>query len=128
MEGDGLTFRMKGDNFWQSGQITELRPDIQAIVMNERFILINEIEALRLNGSGFLNYAGLALMTFGVSWSAFALVGYATDGDPSTSYGAYDVTISATTIVSGFLLRKLFARKKMKLNERNRLRIVDLNF
>lgn len=126
--GDALTFRMEGDNFWQSGVITELRPDIQAIVMNERFVLIEEIEVLRLSGSGLLNYMGLSFMTFGVGWSAFALVGYATDGNPETAYSGFDATVSATAIASGFLLRKLFARKKLKMNERNRLRIVDLSF
>ena len=128
VEGDGLTFRMKGDNFWQSGVITELRPDIQAIVMNERFVMIDEIEALRLSGSGFANYAGLTLMTFGAGWSFFGLVGYPLDGNPETNYGTFDLTITATAVASGFLLRQLFARKKMKLNKRNRLRIVDLTF
>lgn len=126
--GDGLTFQMKGDNFWQTGLISELRPDIQAMVINDRFIMIDEIEALQFSGSGFLNYAGLSLITFGAGWSVFALVGYATDGDPSTSYSGFDLTVTATTVGTGFLLRKIFARRKFKLNERRRLRIVDLDF
>lgn len=128
MAGDGLTFRMKGDKFWQEGIISELRPDIQAMVINDRFIMIDEVEALRFSGSGLLNYAGLSLITFGAGWSFFALVGYATDGDPSSSYSGFDATVTGTTVATGFLLRKLFARKKFKLNDRRRLRIVDLSF
>lgn len=127
-EGDGLTFRMKGDKFYQEGMISELRPDIQAMVINDRFIMIEEIESLRFNGSGVLNYAGLSLMTFGAGWSLFAAVGYAVDGDPSTSYSGFDLTVSATSLATGFLLRKLFAKRKFKLNGRKRLRVVDLSF
>ncbi|PHI19625.1 hypothetical protein CEQ90_12190 [Lewinellaceae bacterium SD302] len=127
-EGDGLTFRMKGDNFYQEGMISELRPDIQAMVINDRFILLNEVESLRFEGSGILNYAGLSLMTFGVGWSLFAAAGYAVDGNPETSYSGFDLTVSATSFATGFLLRKLFARRRFKLNDRKRLRVVDLSF
>lgn len=128
MEGDELTFRMKGDNFWQSGRITELRPDIQAIVMNERYILLDEIEALRFTRSNLAGVIGPTLMTFGVGWSTWALIGYATDGNPDTAYSSFDATVSATAVATGFLMWKLFRRRKIKLNDRNRLRILDLTF
>lgn len=128
MEGDEITFRLRGDKFWQSGNIAELRPDIQAMVINDRFIMLEEIESLRFPGSRFGSGIGLSLITFGAGWSAFALVGYATDGDETTAYSATDMSVTLTTVGTGLLLRQIFSRKKFKVNDRRRLRIVDLTF
>lgn len=128
VEGDQLTFRLKGDKSWQSGFITELRPDIQAIVMNERFVMIEDIDALRTAGTPFLSNFGLSMIAFGVGWNVFALIGYPTDGDPTTNYSSFDTIVGATAVAGGFALHRLFVRKKIKMNGRNRLRIVDLNF
>jgi len=119
---------MLGDNFWQNGPITELRPDIQAMVINDRFIMLDQIESVKFSGSSFANGAGYSLMIFGLSWSAFAGIGYNTDGDPNTQYGAMDLGVTAVAFGAGVLLRKLFASRKYKLNQRKRLRVVDLTF
>lgn len=128
LEGESLTYRIRGDKFWQQGVIDELRPDIQAVVMSDRFIMLDEVEALRFGGSAFGNGVGYSLMTFGVGWSAFALVGYATDGDPETAYSRDDLAVTLVGLGTGFLLRKIFARRRFKINNRKRLRIVDLTF
>ncbi|MEM6772780.1 MAG: hypothetical protein AAF597_19535, partial [Bacteroidota bacterium] len=39
-EGEMIKFRMDGDKFWQDGLIREMRPDIQALVINDRFIML----------------------------------------------------------------------------------------
>ena len=127
-EQQSITFRMRGDKFYQSGRIDELRPDIQAMVINDRFIVLDEIESLRMPGSGLLNYTGLSLMVFGGSWSVFALAGYTLDGNPETNYGTLDLTVTITGLTTGFLLRKLFGRRKFTLGKRKRLRVVDLSF
>jgi len=127
-EGDELTFRMRGDKFWQQGLISELRPDIQAMVINDRYIMLEEVDALKFSGSRFANGVGLSLITFGVGWSAFAVVGYNTDGNPETNYGQFDLAVTLTAVGTGFLLRRLFASRKFRLNKRRRLRVVDLTF
>ncbi|MEL6141429.1 MAG: hypothetical protein AAFU67_07405 [Bacteroidota bacterium] len=128
LEGESITFRMQGDNFWQSGLITELRPDIQAMIINERYIMLEEIETVRFSGSRLANGVGYSLMTFGLGWSAFALIGYNTDGDPETQYSNSDLGVTLVAFGTGFLLRKLFANRKYKLSKRKRLRVVDLTF
>ena len=91
-EGDALRFRMKGDNFWQEGYIREMRPDIQALVINDRYVLLEEIDAVYL-GNTIASKLGYGLMTFGAGWSVFAALGYATDKDPTTSYSVDDALV-----------------------------------
>ncbi len=126
-EGETLKFRMEGDDFWQSGPIREMRPDIQALVINDRFILLEEIEIVH-RGKTFAAAAGYSLMTFGAAWSIFAGLGYNTDGDPNSQYGAMDLGVTAVSIGSGFLLNKLLGQNKFRVGKKRRLRIVDINF
>ncbi|WP_157974336.1 hypothetical protein [Lewinella sp. IMCC34183] len=126
-EGESLRFRMKGDDFWQEGYIREMRPDIQALVINDRYILLEEIDAV-YRGHTAASRIGYALMTFGAGWSFFAALGYATDGYDDTSYSTDDALITAASVGTGFLLVKLLGKRKFRPGKYKRLRIVDLDF
>ena len=126
-EGEMLKFRMKGDKFWQEGPIREMRPDIQALVMNDRFIMLNEIESVH-QGATAGKVVGLSLMAFGTSWSFWSLAGNYTDGDPMTRYESRDLMISLTSIGTGFLIQQLLGKKRFKPGKYKRLRVVDTSF
>ncbi|MBC6994761.1 hypothetical protein QWY85_06920 [Neolewinella lacunae] len=126
-EGEALKFRMEGDKFWQEGRIMEMRPDIQALVINERFILLEEIESVHL-GSTFGAAAGYSLMTFGTAWAGIGLIGYATDKDPTTNFSGRDATIALTSFASGYLINRFLGQKRFKTSQYKRLRIVDTSF
>ncbi len=126
-EGDALRFRLKGDKFWQEGYIREMRPDIQALVINDRYVLLDEVESIYL-GNTLASKIGIGLMTFGAGWSFFAALGYATDKDPSTSYSGDDALVTAVSAGTGFLLFKVLGTRKFKPGKYKRLRIVDLSF
>ena len=126
-EGEDLRFRMKGDKFWQQGPIREIRPDIDALVINDRFIMLDEIDAVH-RGRTFAGVAGYSLMTFGAGWAFFAVVGYNTDGDPTSQVGGRDIRISATALGAGYLLNKLFGKKIFKTGRYKRLRVIDTTF
>ncbi len=126
-EGEMLKFRLKGDKFWQEGYIREMRPDIQALVINDRFIMLDEIETIHQGKTAF-STVGYSLMTFGVSWSVYGLVGYNTDGDPTTNYSNRDLFTTATAFGTGFLINKLFGQKKYRTGKYKRLRVVDTTF
>lgn len=126
-EGEMLRFRLEGDNFWQEGYIREMRPDIQALVINDRYIMLDEIDAV-YRGSTIANRIGYSLITFGAGWSLFAAVGYATDKVDNTNYSVDDALVTATSVGAGYLLVKLLGRKKFRPGKFKRLRIVDLNF
>ncbi|CAH0999088.1 hypothetical protein LEM8419_00383 [Neolewinella maritima] len=126
-EGDQLRFRLRGDKFWQEGYIREMRPDIQALVINDRYVLLEEIE-LVYRGSTVATKLGYGLVTFGTAWSLFAAVGYATDKDPSTSYSTDDALVTATSVGLGALLIKVLGTRKFRPGKYRRLRVVDLSF
>lgn len=126
-EGERLKFRLKGDKFYQEGPIREMRPDIQALVINDRFVMLDEIELVN-RGKTFGAAAGYGLMTFGAGWSFWSLAGNYTDGDPLTKYESRDLMISLTSIGTGLLINKIFGQRKFKPNKYRRLRVVDTSF
>jgi len=126
-EGEFLKFRMKGDKFWQQGPIREMRPDIQALIINDRFIMLDEIDTVH-RGKTAGAAVGYSLMTFGLGWSIWAGIGYNTDGDPSTQYSRGDLVTSLTAFGSGFLINKLLGQRKYRTGKYKRLRVVDTSF
>ncbi len=127
--GDFIQYRLFGEEDWYRGEIYDLRADEQLIVLEDRYIDIQQVEMFRY-GRPWSSAAGTGLTTFGVSWSFFALVGTATDGNPDTSYRWSDAMVSATSIGLGLLIPRLFGRRKMRFGEeeKRRLRIIDISF
>lgn len=126
-EGELLKFRLQGDNFFQEGLITEMRPDIQALVINDRFIMLDEIEVVH-QGTTLAGATGYSLMTFGLGWSFWSLAGNYTDGDPTTNYETRDLMVTLTSAGTGFLLTRLLGRKRFRTGRYKRLRVVDTSF
>lgn len=126
-EGERLKFRLKGDKFYQEGLIREMRPDIQALVINDRFVMLDEVDLIH-RGNTFGAAGGYSLMTFGVGWSFWSLVGNATDGDPLTRYESRDLMVTLTSVGTGFLIKTLFGQRKFRTGKYKRLRVVDTSF
>ncbi len=126
-EGSVITYRLKGDAEWHTGRIQHLRTDQPLIAVDDYYVNLTEVEALRKTRLGAR--AGSAMLTtFGLSWSGLALIGKLTDGDPETQYNARDAAISATSVASGWLIGKLFRYRTFAVGNRYRLRIIDLSF
>lgn len=125
--GDFLQYRIAENDFWSGGEIYDLQLKNQLIVFEDRYVDIQQIESIRFPRS-FAKPLGISLMTFGAGWSAFAAVGYNTDGNPDTQYSAGDAIVSATAIGLGFLIPKIFGANKVKLGKKRRLRIIDVSF
>ncbi len=127
-EGDRLDFRLYGEEEdFDNGTIEELRADIQAIVINDRIIPLKDIEMLR-QSRGLAKAAGYGLQTFGAAWGFFALIGYNTDGDPDSQVGVGDGIVTAVGLGGGYLIRKVFGTKRLKMDGNYRLRVVDVTF
>ncbi len=125
--GDMLTYQLKGEDFFREGYIEDFRVSDSLIVFGDRYVELDEIEMLRFPRQ-WSRVAGTSLMVFGGAWSGFALIGYATDGDPDTQYSARDAVISGVALGTGFGLQKLLPFKKIRLGKRVRLRLLDLRF
>lgn len=128
-EGMFLQYQLAEDEDWYQGEIMELRPDIQAIVFEDRIVSVDKIVRLRQRRAWPLNL-GYTLATFGVAWSGWALIGTATDGNPDTRYEGSDAIVTGVAVGSGLLLAGLLGNKKLRFGEgrKRRLRVVDVSF
>lgn len=125
--GDRITYRLAGEDDWLEAEIYDLQEEQQLIVLEDRYVPLARVADLRFERS-FARPAGLSLITFGLGWSAFAAVGYATDGDPTTRYSWGDAAVTATSTGLGFLIQKLFGNRRVRLGKQHRLRVIDVSF
>ncbi|MFN0013440.1 MAG: hypothetical protein ACKVU2_02735 [Saprospiraceae bacterium] len=121
--GQPLTFRLKGDPEWHTEKITDVQMDSQRVAFDLIRARVSDFEAIRLEYPGILRNTGPALMIFGASWGGFALVGVVFDEYKLT---AKDAIVTGTGLVSGFILNQIFKNKNIKLNDRRRLRAVEV--
>lgn len=126
-EGDYIQYRLAGDQQWYAGAIRELRPDVQLIAFDDRYVDLSNMTMLRRD-RGWARPLGITLGTFGVAWSAFAAIGTATDGNPDTNYRWSDLAVTGTSLGLGLLIPTLFGARKIRLGDRHRLRIIDISF
>ena len=125
--GDEITYRLKGEENWHSGYIVDLIVEREVIALEDRYVDMEDIDALRYR-RGWTTPVGISLLTFGLAWSGFALIGTATDGDPTTSYRASDAVVSAVSIGMGLVVGKLLKNKTIRFGNKRRLRMLDLSF
>lgn len=127
--GDYIQYQLVGEKDWYGERIYDLRDDTQALVFPDRYVAIEDIAMLR-QGKPWARNIGMMLVTFGVSWSGFALLGTATDGDPETGYRSSDAIVTGVAAGTGLLLPVLFGTRRLRFGEghRLRLRILDISF
>lgn len=125
--GQTLNYKIKGEDIWRMDVLDEITAEENLVLLGRNYIKIDNIEKLRFE-RGWVKAAGTSLMIFGTAWSAFGIVGYATDGDPTTKYQASDAIFSASTIATGFLFKKLFKYRIVKQGKKHKLRTINLNF
>lgn len=121
--GQELTYRLKTDKEWHIGTITDAQMDAQTLALDWKQMPVSDIGAIRLQYPGLLRNSGPALMIFGASWAGFALIGAAFDNYKLTAGTAI---VSGTGLASGFLLQQIFKNKNVRLNDRRRLRAVEI--
>ena len=125
--GTVIDYRMEGEDSFREGYIEDIRVEDSLIVFGDRYVNVHDIAELRFK-RGWGKAVGTSLMIFGGSWSGFALLGYATDGNPDTSYSATDAAVTAVSAGLGYALAKLVRYRKVRVGRRCRLRLLDLRF
>lgn len=126
--GDILVYRLAGEEHYQEGYIEGFRMEDSLIIFGDRYVNVHDIESLRFDRA-WARAGGTSLVVFGLAWSGFAAVGYATDGDPETSYRWADAAVTGVSTLAGLGLRRFFKYKRVRLSgKRYRLRLVDLRF
>lgn len=121
--GEEITYRLKSDTEWFTATITDVQMDSQRVALDLKYLPVSDIVAVKLQYPGILRSLGPSFMIFGASWAGFSLVGAAFDDYKLTAGTAI---VTGTGLASGFILHQIFKSKRIKLNERRRLRAVEV--
>ncbi len=125
-KGEELEYKLEGDEIWYKGLIEDYNVDQNRIVLADRYIEVDKIEALRKTRN-WAKPAGKQLFYFGVAWSGFAFVGTHTDKNDDTHYKWSDVAVTGTSWLAGWLVPKIFHYRTYKMGKRRRLRLLDIS-
>lgn len=124
--GEVIQYRYQGQ--WYAGEIQEFRSDVNMIVLTRHTLRVSDIEALRYQRH-WPKPVGRQIMLFGASWSAWALIGTATDNQPGIDYRWSDAAVTATATGLGLALPAVVKKYRVvEMGKKRRLRILDLNF
>lgn len=124
--GEVIQYRYQG--LWYAGEIQEFRADVNMVVLTRHTVRLSEIEALRYQRH-WPKPVGRQIALFGLSWSAWALIGSATDNEPGIDYRWSDAAVTATATGLGLALPAIVKKYRIvEMGKRRRLRILDLNF
>ncbi len=114
---------------WQEGEIMDINVDKQSLVFDDRVTYLREMTYLRYERPWAIG-VGTSLFVFGGSWLAFggAIEGLRSINAIETNYvfGWDTAIIGGTSLATGYLTRKLWGTAVKKLNDRKRVRIIDL--
>lgn len=124
---DELIFQLKEDpGGWYKRQVLDLNADAQLILLGDTWIALSDISRIRLkrqrawaNIIGGALQGGGASMILGDLW--YTLRGHHEYTDGGIEFGFLNIAV-------GTGLRALFAPIKYRLNEKRRLRVVDLTY
>ena len=122
--GEYLTYTLKEyPDVWRKEQIQSIDYEGNMIVFDEGFRTIDEIDQIRLY-RGWAKAIGYGLMQFSAGWYLFGGIATLTQSDYTMS--EREIIIGGIFASTGFLIKQLFYKRKIKLGKRHRLRIVDI--
>lgn len=130
--GQQINFRLKdfGEE-WIKDDILDLLPEDKSVVFYDQIVQLDQFTHIQYTRP-WANTTGITLMTFGSSW---LVMGGAIEGlrsidaiETDYKFGVDTAVIGLSSIVTGYLIRKIWGKAIKKLNERKRVRIVDVRF
>jgi hypothetical protein len=121
--GDQLHYRLTGqEDYWYERTITDMLPEKNTILLDNFPVQIGDISYLKVRRKGIWRIMGGTLFTFGVSL-AFATTIAVLYKDDGTNFGALYATSAGSAGVGYYLS----TRRKLKLSERHRLRLIEID-
>ena len=123
--GTEINYQLHGDDTWYHSAIKDLLVEENIILLHNRYVHLDSIAAFRWERTK-MKAMGKQLFWFGTAWSAFAVVGTATDHNPDTNYRLSDTVVTGTSWLLALIVPKVFRYKKRKFGKRRRLRMLDL--
>ena len=129
--GDEITFKLANGQ-WYTRVIDEVKYNERLLVFASGHVDVDSIVAFRTyNSRRWSRTVGNQLYNFAIAWTGFSLISAAVDdGDP---YSKGDLTVAATSVATGLLLKRAFRHRTYNLKKnkhgeavRWRLRAMDI--
>ncbi len=121
--GDRFQFQLKGyDPEWEKATLESFNLELNSIYTESGLYSLDEFSAIRVAGPSFPRILGAAFQTFGTTW----LVLWGLSPFTNSGFRWSDGIIGAVAFIPGIVLRKMYRYKTVKLNDNNRLRIMDI--
>lgn len=111
-------------NTWRYETILAIKPDANTLVFEDNFYNIDEFHAIRLRKQ-WATSIGTNLLYASAAWFTYGAIGSLTSGSDGYKMSSDEILIGATAATIGYFIRTVLSKKKIKLNSRKRLRIMD---
>ncbi len=130
--GEVINFRLKdfGEE-WIKDDILNLLPEDKSVVFYDQIVQLDQFTHIQYPRP-WAHTTGITLMSFGSSW---LIMGGTIEGlrsldaiETDYKFGVDTAVIGLSSIATGYLIRKIWGKAIKKLNERKRVRIVDIRF
>jgi hypothetical protein len=131
--GDEITFRLN-NGLWYTRVIDDISYEGQIVLFANGHVAVDSIMAFRSYKSGrWSRSIGNQLFNFAAAWVLFSLVDEAVSDDPFQNIPKSSVMVPATSVATGFLIKKLFKHRTFRIKRNRdeevkkwRLRAMDL--
>ncbi len=123
--GERLHFRLAGEeDYWYDRTITDILPESNVLLLDNFPVKLKDIANLRVRRKPLSRITGNLLFTFGATLALATTVGRFAYNDRDLQLGKL-YTASAITLGTGYFLS---SRRTLKMDEKFRLRIVEIKF
>jgi len=127
--GDIIEFKTKQFEGWQKGSIARILPEDNGLLFSDRITYLDDFTHFKYRRPAAANI-GTTLELFGASW---LLIGGTIEGlravgaiETQYQFGWDTAIIGVSSMATGYITRKLWGVAVKKMNDRNRVRIIDL--
>lgn len=122
--GDKITYKSTySADEWQTGKIEQILIKDKALQLNNDLISLDQMTDFMLYRPT-AKYFGVTFQTFGGIWTLYGAFSYSNDPNV-TSLGEW-LGVGLGSYALGWVLRRFVYKVPVKLNDKNRMRIVDL--
>ena len=122
--GEGLHFRLAGDeDYWYQRTITDMLPESNTLLLDNYPVKLGDISQLKVRRGPFARIVGGTLFAFGASLTLATTVAVFYN-DKGTNFGALYGAAAGSLGIGYFLNTK----RKLKMGEKHRLRIIEIKF
>lgn len=124
-EGASISIKTLKATRWTNYRIEKLYAEDNIIIHSNGMIDLADVTHLRIQRK-WVVALGSSLQAFGSAWAVYGLIILA--ANPSVVQLSSIAVGSLIPIAAGYIMKKIWKYKKYKINQKTRLKILDLSF